>query len=339
MSLAKKHKLKKILIIAEAGVNHNGNLEIAKKMVDKASQAGANYIKFQLFNPYSLSTEYANLPPYVKNSKVKNQLSLLKSLSLSKKDFLILKKKCKSSKIGFLASAFDKESLDFLFNDMKLKLFKIPSGEINNVPYLRHVGKFNKKIILSTGMSNIKEINDAIKILVTSGTAKKNISILQCNTDYPCPYKFTNLNVIKEFKKIFSNNIGFSDHTLGIEISLAAVGMGANIIEKHFTLNKNLPGPDHKASLDPIELKKLISSIRNIELSFGMKEKKISKNEKKNIKFVRKSIVANCEIKKGAIFTEKNLTTKRPGTGISPINWDNLIGKKSLKNYKKNQLI
>lgn len=328
----------KTIIIAEAGVNHNGSLKTAIKMIKTASHSGADFIKFQLFSPENLSTNYAKLPNYAKSKNKKSQLDMLKKLELSKKNFIELKKICIINKIGFLASAFDIESLDFL-NKLNLKIFKIPSGEINNTPYLRHIARFKRKIILSTGMSNINEIKNALKILVSNGTKRKNISLLQCNTDYPTPINDVNLNVIKKLKKTFNLDVGFSDHTLGIEASIAAVALGARIIEKHFTLNKNSVGPDHKASLDIKELNNLVSSVRNIEIALGDSEKRLTKSEKKNIHFVRKSIVAKKTIAKGEKFTKYNITTKRPATGKSPIYWDQILGKKANKNYKKDQLI
>ncbi len=328
----------KVTIIAEAGVNHNGNIKIAEKMVKAASKLGVDFIKFQAFFSENLSTDYAKKPNYVKTNIKESQLKMLKRMELTKIELKKLKKLCKKNKIGFLASAFDIDSLNFL-KSINLKIFKIPSGEINNLPYLRHVGKFKKKIILSTGMSNIKEIRKALKELILNGTNKKNISLLQCNTDYPSKFKDLNLKVIKKFKRLFKINVGLSDHSPGIEASIAAVGMGAKVIEKHFTLNKNYEGPDHKASLSLDELKKLVKSIRNIELAFGSENKKVSPSEKKNIKLVRKSIVAKEHIHQGEFFTIKNITTKRPGTGKSPIFWDKILGKKSKRNYSRNEQI
>ena len=329
---------KKTIIIAEAGVNHNGNFEIAKKMIKSAAAAGADFIKFQLFLPESLSTSNAKLPFYARSKKKFSQLHLLKKLAISQEQCLKLKKICTFTKINFLASAFDIESLNFL-KKMNQKIFKIPSGEINNIPYLRHLAKFKKKIILSTGMANIYEVKNALKILISNGTKKNNICLLQCNTNYPTSFNDLNLNVLKTLKKKFEIDIGLSDHTLGIEASIAAVAMGARIIEKHFTLNKKFRGPDHKASLDTQELKNLIKSIRNIEVGLGSHKKQITNSEKKNIKYVRKSIVAKKKILKGEYFTEQNITTKRPAIGKSPIHWDKILGKISKKNYNKDQLI
>ena len=262
---------------------------------------------------------------------------MLKKLELSEKNFKLLNKLCKKNKIGFMASAFDIDSLNFL-KSLRLNIYKIPSGEIN-LPYLRHVAKFRKKIIFSTGMSSIKEIKNILKILTTNGTKKKNISMLQCNTDYPSSFEDTNLKVIKRLKKMFGVNVGFSDHTVGVEASIAAVALGAEIIEKHFTLDKNLKGPDHKSSLSINELNELVKSIRNVEIALGSSVKKLNKSEKKNIKFVRKSIVAKKKIRIGEIFTANNITTKRPGNGMSPMLWDKLLGKRSKKIYLKDQKI
>ena len=328
----------KTIIIAEAGVNHNGNIESAKKMVIAAASTGVDFIKFQKFSSENLVTHYAKKPRYAETKKKTSQLKMLRNLELSDSNFIQLKKLCNQKKIGFLVSGFDIESLNFL-KKIKLNIFKIPSGEINNIPYLRHVGGFNKKIILSTGMSNINEINLALNTLLSSGTKKKNISLLHCNTDYPTSFRDVNLNTIKELKKKFKVNVGFSDHTLGIEASLAAVALGARVIEKHFTLNKNAAGPDHKASLELKELENLVKSIRNIENAFGNKNKQVTKSEKKNIKFVRKSIVAKKNIAKGEVFSNINITTKRPATGKSPTLWDTILGKKAKKKYQKDQLI
>ena len=331
-------KKNKTIIIAEAGVNHNGSLKLAKKMVIDASKAGADYIKFQIFVPESLSTAFAEKPHYVKNIKNKSQLEMLKKLKLNEKDLFYLKKYCVKHNIKFLVSVFDEESL-IIFKKLKLNLLKIPSGEINNIPLLQSIGKLKKKVILSTGMSSLKEINDAIKILVSYGLKKKQISILQCTTEYPAPFTDLNLKVIHLFKKRFKLRVGFSDHSLGIEASIAAVSMGAEIIEKHFTLSKSFKGPDHKASLTVKELTQLVKSIRNLEKAFGIGKKYLTHSEKKNIKIVRKSIVAKKNILQGEYFTTNNITTKRPAIGKSPNIWSKVLGKKAKKNYLKDQLI
>lgn len=329
---------KKTIVIAEAGVNHNGDLRLAKRMIIKASRIGADFIKFQTFKTESLVTKSTKRPQYSRYKKNIHQYNLLKNLEMSEKDTLKLKKICKKNKIGFLSSAFDIESLNFL-KKLNMKYFKVPSGEINNVPYLRHLAKFKKKIILSTGMSNLREIEFAIKILNKEGLTRKNITLLQCNTEYPSPFKDANLKVLNLFKKRFKVEVGYSDHTNGIQASLAAVALGARIIEKHFTLDKNFKGPDHKASLDCTEFQKLIKNIRNVEILLGKEKKEITPSEKKNVKFVRKSLVAKSNIKKGEDFNFNNLTCKRPGKGKPPVFWDKIIGKKAKKNYLKDQFI
>ncbi len=328
----------KTIIIAEAGVNHNGDLNLAKKLISKASQIGADYIKFQTFSADRLVTKFAKKPKYSFSKKKKFQYDMLKKLEINNKDTSKLKKICKLNKIGFLSSAFDIESLKFL-QELKLDYHKVPSSEINNVPFLRFLGKVKTKVILSTGMSNLKEISFALNILRNSGLSKEKIFLLQCNTDYPSPLADANLKVLELFKKKFKIKTGYSDHTPGIEASLAAVSLGAKIIEKHFTLNKNLKGPDHKASLNPEEFKKLITSIRRVETSLGVAKKEVTPSEKKNIKLVRKSLVAKFPIRKGEKFNKDNLTCKRPGNGKSPSHWDKFIGKVAKKNYQKDELI
>ena len=330
----------KTTIIAEAGVNHNGKLATAKKLIKKAAEAGADYVKFQVYITENLVTKKAKKAKYQKiNSKKKeNQFEMLKKFELSMKQFKILKKVCNAHKIKFLSSSFDIESTKNILR-LGINIFKIPSGEITNLPYLKFIGGLKKKIILSTGMSSYEEIADAIKILTKKGTKKKNITILHCNSEYPTPYKDVNLAAMQNIKKKFGTEIGLSDHSLGIEVSVAAVALGANVIEKHFTLNKNSPGPDHKTSINFLELKRMIKSIRNIEKSLGDGVKKVSSSEKKNINIVRKSIVAKTNIAKGEIFSYENLTTKRPGNGLSPMKIDNIIGKKAKKNFFKDQQI
>ena len=329
---------KKTIIIAEAGVNHNGKFNLAKKMIIEASKFGADFIKFQTFSADGLVTKYAKKPSYSINKKKPFQHEMLKRLELQKKNFNKLKIICKKNKIGFLSSAFDIENLKFL-NKLKLKFFKVPSGEINNVPYLRQLAKFKKKIILSTGMYNLKEISFALNILKKGGVKNKDIFLLQCNTDYPSPLIDANLNVINLYKTKFNTQVGYSDHTSGIEASIAAVALGAKVIEKHFTLNKNFKGPDHKASLDVEEFRQLVKSIRKVEISLGKNYKNITPSEKKNIRLIRKSLVANTNIKKGEVFNKNNLTCKRPGTGKPPSLWDEYFGKKAKKDYIKDQLI
>ena len=329
----------KVIVIAEAGVNHNGKLSYAKKLVDKAKHCGADYIKFQTFNPDLISTPKGDVAPYQKKilKGIKNQKKMLTSLSLNYQEFETLIKYCKKKKIKFLSSAFDIPSLLFL-KKIKMDYIKIPSGEINNIPYLKVVGSFNKKILLSTGMSTLKEIKNAKNILEKNGTNSKNIIILHCVSDYPTQNKDLNLNFIKSLKKI-SNEVGFSDHTLGYEASLLAISLGAKFIEKHFTLSKKMSGPDHSISLDTKEFAIFIKKIRDTEQMLGRNKKIISKGEKILKSFARKSIVASRSIKKGDVFNEKNITTKRPGNGIDPTNWEKIIGLRAKKNYKENEKI
>ena len=324
----------KIIIIAEAGVNHNGKISLAKKMIEKASKAGADYIKFQLFSAENLVTKNSVKANYAKKNLDKNisNYKMLKNLEFTLNDFLILKKCCKKNKIKFLLSPFSIKDVKNI-NKIGIKTIKIPSGEINNLPYLKYIGKQKKNIILSTGMSKIKEISNAIKILNKSGTNKKNITVLQCNTEYPTPYNDANLLAMNDIKKRFNVSVGYSDHTLGLEVPIAAAALGAKIIEKHFTLNKKFVGPDHKASLNIGELSRMITSIRIVEKALGNGQKIVTNSEKKNIIAVRKSIVASRNIKKGEIFSEDNLKVKRPATGTSPMYWEEIIGTKSKKNY------
>ncbi len=334
--------LKKTYIIAEAGVNHNGSFSIAKKLLMAAKKSGANAIKFQTFIPENVVTKNLGLAAYQrngKNNRKKKMLDMIKKLYLNFDDQKKLHKLAKQIKIDYISSAFDIESLKFLCNKLNLKIIKIPSGEITNYPYLQEISKKNIKVILSTGLSNLKEIKQAIKILTSSKLQRKNISILHCNTAYPTPLEDVNLKVISNLKKVFKLPVGFSDHTLGIEVSLAAVSIGAKIIEKHFTLNKKLKGPDHKASLSVDELKSLVVNVRNIEKAAGYEKKKITKSEKHNLRFVRKFIVAKKKIKKGEKFSEHNVTTKRSGGGMSAIFWKKIMGKTSNFNFKKDEKI
>jgi len=329
-----------VFIIAEAGVNHNGSLDLAKKLIDVACSAGADAVKFQTFKATNLATKGSQKAIYQKEttSNKETQFEMLKKLELNKKKHKELISYCIDKKIIFLSSPFDLESIDLL-NDLGLKIFKIPSGEITNLPYLKHIGRLNKKIFLSTGMSNMDEIKDALNILVHSGTKKSKITILHANTEYPTPMKDVNLRAMLSIGEELNIKFGYSDHTLGIEIDIAAVAMGATCIEKHFTLDKNMEGPDHKASLEPDQLKKMVKAIRNIELALGDGVKKPSKSELPNVKIVRKSIVAKTTIKKGDILNSSNLTIKRPGAGISPMQWDKIMNTKATKNYKEDELI
>ncbi len=332
--------MSKIEIIAEAGVNHNGSLKKALELVRVAKKVNADYVKFQIFKAENVVTRKAVKSNYQKKSTSdrETQYQMIKKFELSFDKFKIIKKECKKNKIKFLCSPFDIESLKYL-NYLKEKIIKIPSGEITNFPLIQAIGKMNIKIIMSTGMCDYKEINNAIKLLIKNGTKKKNISLLHCNTAYPTPPVDVNLSALKVIKNLFGVNIGYSDHTMGIEMPIAAVCFGAKIIEKHITLNKNLPGPDHKSSLNPIEFASMVKSIRNIEKALKPFKKSIRPSEKPNLKVVRKSIIAKVNITKGEIFNEKNLTTKRPGTGINPMKWEKILGKKAKKNYQEDDII
>jgi len=330
----------KVFIIAEAGVNHNGSIELAYKLIDIAVEAGADAVKFQTFKAENLVTKSADKADYQKQTtdESESQFEMIKKLEL---DFDIHKKLinyCKEKDIMFLSTPFDHESIDLL-NELQLQIFKIPSGEITNLPYLRHIGLLNKKVFLSTGMSNLQEVGDALTVLINSGTLKENITVLHANTMYPTPMEDVNLNAMQTIHKEFGVAVGYSDHTLGIEVDIAAVAMGASIIEKHFTLDKAMEGPDHKASLEPEELKAMVSAIRNIEKALGSNEKILSPSEEVNINIVRKSIVASCPIRKGELLSEKNISTKRPGTGISPMKWDEIIGVVATKDYQADETI
>lgn len=325
---------RKTIIIAEAGVNHNGNIELAKKLIDVASDAGADYVKFQTFRAENLVSKSALMADYQRantNSSA-SQYEILKKLELSESNHEELIICCKSKKIKFLSTAFDLESIDLL-KQLKIDLFKIPSGEITNYPYLKKIGALKKQVILSTGMSTIKEIGEALSVLIKSGTKKSNITVLHCNTEYPTPMKDVNLFAMQTIGEKFNVAFGYSDHTLGIEVPIAAVALGAKVIEKHFTLNRNMAGPDHKASLEPSELKQMILSIRNTELALGNGEKKPGKSEIKNIAFARKSIHLSRKMKRGERILENDLVMKRPGNGISPMKMKLIIGKKIKYNF------
>jgi N,N'-diacetyllegionaminate synthase len=329
-----------VFIIAEAGVNHNGSIDLAKKLIDVASASGADAVKFQTFKADNLATKKAQKAIYQKENtdKDESQFDMLKKLELDIEAHKELISYCSNKKIIFLSSPFDHESIELL-NDLGLEILKIPSGEITNLPYLRQIGKLNKKIILSTGMSNIDEVKSALNILINSGTKKNNITVLHANTEYPTPMEDVNLRAMLTIGKELDINFGYSDHTLGIEVDIAAVAMGANCIEKHFTLDCNMEGPDHKASLEPNQLKAMVIAIRNIEVALGGSVKKPSRSEIKNIKIARKSIVTKTKIKKGDILSEKNLTVKRPGIGISPMKWDEIMGTKATKDYNQDEPI
>ena len=330
----------RVIVIAEAGPNHNGKLKLAYKLVDLAKNCGANFVKFQTSIPELHISKFAKKANYQikKNQKMETQLEMAKKITLTYKQFRKVKRYCQKKKIEFLSTPFDLNSINFL-KSLNMKYFKIPSGEITNLPYLVKLAKLRKKIILSTGMSNMKEIGEALKVLITNGTLKKNITVMQCNTEYPTPLRDANLRAMLTIKKKYGVKVGYSDHTEGIEASLAAVAMGATVIEKHITLNKNLSGPDHKASITEKELKKMVEGIRKIVIALGDGIKKVSLSEKKNIKVVRNSIVAARNIKKGEKFTSKNLGIKRPGRGISPMKLSKVIGKNAKKTFIQDELI
>ncbi len=330
----------KTLIIAEAGVNHNGDIKIAKKLIDAAVYAGADIIKFQTFSSVGLTTSSAIKSNYQKSETKPNetQQEMLSKLELTKENHLELINYCQKKGIEFLSSAFDNESISFL-DSLNLKRWKIPSGEITNYPYLKFVGSKNKEIILSTGMSNMHEIEAALEIILESGCDKKNITFLQCNSQYPTPFEDANLRVIQTLKNKFKVNAGFSDHTIGIEAPIAAVAMGATIIEKHLTLNKNMEGPDHKASIEPDEFRDLVISIRNIEKAIGDGIKTVNPSESENKILVRKSLYAKKSIKKGERFTVENICLKRPGSGISPLLWNEVLKLNAKKNFEIDEQI
>lgn len=326
-----------VYIIAEAGVNHNGSFELACKLVDAAKAAGADCIKFQTFKSQNLVSHTAQKAEYQKDATGEgSQIDMLKKLELSYGEFLMLKDYCEKQGICFLSTPFDFESIEFL-KSIDMPFWKIPSGEITNYPYLVALAKTEKPIVMSTGMCELGEIEAAIHVLKDYGT--KDIRLLQCNTEYPTPFEDVNLRAMQTMKEYFGIEVGYSDHTEGIEVPVAAVALGATIIEKHFTLDRNMEGPDHKASLEPNELKAMVESIRRIEKALGNGDKTPSKSEKKNISIARKSIVAKKNIRIGEILTEENLTVKRPGNGISPMEWNKVVGTKAVRDFQEDELI
>ncbi len=327
-----------VFIIAEAGVNHNGDINLAYKLVDKAIEAGVDAVKFQTFKTEKEISKFAMKAEYQKETtgELETQFEMVKKLELPHEDFKKLKRYCDEKGIMFLSTPFEGDSVKFLY-ELGIEIFKIPSGEITNLPYLQEIGMLKKKVFLSTGMSTLGEIEKALTILKENGT--NDITILHCNTEYPTPMDDVNLNAMNTIRQAFKIEVGYSDHTLGIEVPIAAVVMGAKVIEKHFTLDKNMEGPDHKASLNSQELKDMVKSIRNIEKALGNGIKAPSKSEIKNINAARKSIVASCDIRKGEIFTEHNLDVKRPGNGISPMRWNEVLGRVAHKDYKEDEMI
>ncbi len=332
--------MKKSFIIAEAGVNHNGSIDIAKNMINEAANFGADAIKFQTFKAETLVSKFAEKAEYQKETtnKDESQYEMIKKLELDIDAHKELLDYCNKMGVKFLSSPFDLESIDLL-NNLGLDIFKIPSGEITNFPYLLKIAQLGKEVILSTGMSDLGEIEDALDVLLQNGTKKEKITVLQCNTEYPTPYADVNLKAMITIKKAFDVKIGFSDHTPGFEMPIAAVALGAEVIEKHFTLDKKMDGPDHKASLEPSEFSSMIKAIRNVEKALGNGTKKPSQSEIKNMPIARKSIVAINPIKKGELFTLKNIGIRRPGNGISPMRWGEVLGKSSPKNFQSDDLI
>jgi len=330
----------KTLIIAEAGVNHNGDLTLARQLVDVAAEAGADMVKFQTFSADRLVTANAKKAQYQIQSTDagESQHAMIRRLELTRDMHLALIAHCKSRGISFFSTGFDRESIDLLL-ELGLDRFKIPSGEITNLPYLRHVGAYRKPVILSTGMATLGEIEDALTVLEQAGTRRTDITVLHCNTEYPTPMSDVNLRAMLAIGDAFGVSVGYSDHTAGIEVAIAAVAMGATVIEKHFTLDRNLPGPDHQASLEPGELKAMIAAIRNIEQAMGDGIKRPSASEAKNKSVARKSLVAACPIRAGERFSESNLAVKRPGTGLSPMLWDAVLQRNALRDFLPDEQI
>lgn len=328
--------MSKVFIIAEAGVNHNGNIELAYQLIDAAIEAGVDCVKFQTYVTENDTAKSCAKADYQNNDDDENQYQMLKKLELSFDDFVELKEYCKDKDIIFLSSPFDLDSIEFL-ESLEPMFWKVASSELTNYPFLRKIAKTHRDVVMSTGMASIEEIQDALAVLRKFGAGK--ITLLHCNTEYPTPFGDVNLSAMNDLKDRFQVEVGYSDHTLGIEVPIAAVAMGATIIEKHFTLDKNMEGPDHKASLNPCELKAMTDAIRNIELSIGDGIKHITDSEAKNRIAARKSIVANCSIKKGETFTEENLAAKRPGGGISPMRWEEVLGKTADRDYKEDEMI
>ena len=331
----------KVIIIAEAGVNHNGNFEMAKQLVDAAKKAGADYVKFQTSKkPENVTSRFAQRASYQKKNLGEDgsQLSMLKKIRLEFPDYVLLKSYCDKQEINFLSTPFDLPAVDFLYG-LGMDFFKIPSGEITNLPYLRKIAKLGLPVVMSTGMSELQDVRNALNVLYNNGLKPDDITLLHCNTEYPTPYEDVNLKAMLTLKQEFGVKVGYSDHTQGIEVPIAAVAMGATVIEKHFTLDRTLPGPDHVASLEPHELEAMVKAIRNIEKAVGSGVKSITESERKNIAIARKSIIAARKIKAGELLSEENLTVKRPGSGISPMKWDEVIGTAAIRDFEEDELI
>lgn len=333
-------KAKRIIIIAEAGVNHNASMEMARRMVREAARAGADYVKFQTAVPELVISSIAPKAEYQKETtgEGQSQLEMCKAIHLPLSAYEELAELCREEGIGFMSTPFDLVSIETLV-PLGMDYWKIPSGEITNLPYLRRIASKGGRVILSTGMSTIIEISQAVDILVNGGIKRKDIYLLHCTTQYPTPYSDVNLRAMESLRKLDVGGVGYSDHTLGIEVPIAAAALGADVIEKHFTLDKSLPGPDHRASLDPDELAAMVKAVRHIEEALGNGEKRVTDSERPNIEVARKSIVAARPIAKGELFTEENITVKRPGNGISPMEWDNVIGKTASKDFPYDSLI
>lgn len=332
--------MKRVIIIAEAGVNHNGDYQRAVDMVYAAKEAGADYVKFQTAVPELVISSVAPKAEYQKETTGNNesQLEMCRKIHLKLDDYLPLSELCREVGIGFMSTPFDLVSIDCLA-PLGMDFWKIPSGEITNLPYLRKIAAKGGKVILSTGMSELPEIEAAMNVIEAGGIQRSDISLLHCNTQYPTPMRDVNLRAMEQLRSLHPGMVGYSDHTTGIEVPVAAVAMGAEIIEKHFTLDKSLPGPDHRASLDTAELRAMVNAIRNIELAIGDGEKHVSDSERPNIEIARKSIIAARDIKTGEILTEENLTVKRPGNGISPMRWDEVVGSRAIRDFKADHLI
>ncbi len=332
--------MKRVIIIAEAGVNHNGDYQRAVDMVYATKEAGADYVKFQTAVPELVISSVAPKAEYQKETTGNNesQLEMCRKIHLKLDDYLPLSELCREVGIGFMSTPFDLVSIDCLA-PLGMDFWKIPSGEITNLPYLRKIAAKGGKVILSTGMSELPEIEAAMNVIEAGGIQRSDISLLHCNTQYPTPMRDVNLRAMEQLRSMHPGMVGYSDHTTGIEVPVAAVAMGAEIIEKHFTLDKSLPGPDHRASLDTAELRAMVNAIRNIELAIGDGEKHVSDSERPNIEIARKSIIAARDIKTGEILTEENLTVKRPGNGISPMRWDEVVGSRAIRDFKADHLI
>lgn len=332
--------MSKVVIIAEAGVNHNGSFEMACRLADEAKRAGADYVKFQTGIPENVISVRAEQAEYQKHNTgtSESQLDMVRKIMLRPDDFKPLKEYCDSIGIRFLSTPFDLDSIDIL-KPLEMDLWKIPSGEITNLPYLRKIASMGQPVVMSTGMSRLGEVDDAVGVLLDGGLTLDMITLLHCNTEYPTPYTDVNLRAMLTLRDAIGCRVGYSDHTLGIEVPVAAVAMGAEMIEKHFTLDKTLPGPDHVASLEPAELKAMVSAIRHTEAALGSGRKEVSRSERKNIAIARKSIIAARPISKGERFSHDNLTVKRPGNGISPMLWDTVVGLEAPRDFEPDELI